>query len=208
MGSVMGTSWSFGERDYRAIEDALMGSDYGRWFLSEYLARNRSEETRSLLEALKRLEASLAATGGEDNTLWRLRQVALELDAALGDALARITPDRPDPANEAPVDTILEAVEDINSFLEALGQRRVQQRLPQKIRARLTHIQQSCAHVDAGTEEARSLAEILTDLRRRLNAVGADLEGRAEDSAPQLPRKLLDELAAAFSDEGAAMSCG
>lgn len=198
-------SWFYGERDYRAIEDALLHSDYGRWFLSEYLARNRSEETRRLLDALDRLEASLG-TGAEAERLPRLREIALEIDAALGDALERI---EPAPSCQTgwmpPAETILEAVEDINSFLEAMSARRVHQRLPEKIRGRLADIQRSCAQVDSESEAAQTLAGVLADLRRRLAAVSAELDtGRnAEPAAATarrvVPRKLLDELAAAFS---------
>jgi len=199
MGQVMGMSWSYGERDYRAIEDALMGSDYGRWFLSEYLARNRSEETQRLLEALDRLEASLGTGLGADR-LPRLREIALEIDAALGEAIARIEPEMAAPAVEPPVETILEAVEDINSFLESMSVRRVNQRLPEKIRGRLADIQQSCAQVDSRSETAAGLTRMLADLRMRLSTVGGELEADLTnaDETPAFPRKLLDELAAVF----------
>lgn len=197
MGQVMGTSWSYGERDYRAIEDALMNSDYGRWFLSEYLARNRSEETQRLLEALDRLEASLGA-GLEAERLPRLREIALEIDAALGDALARIEPEACLPATEPPLEAILEAVEDINSFLESLSARRVHQRLPEKIRARLADIQASCAQVDGHSVAAQTLTEVLTDLRARLSAVEPELTAAPAEAEPRFPRRLLEELAEAF----------
>lgn len=200
MGQVMAKSWSYGERDYRAIEDALMGSDYGRWFLGEYLARNRSEETQRLLEALDRLEDSLGA-GVNADRLPRLREIALEIDAALGDALARIEPETTVPSLEPPVETILEAVEDINSFLESLTARRVHQRLSEKIRARLADIQASCAQVDSRSEAAQTLTQVLSDLRARLSAVDVGLEApdlSNDGDGPRFPRKLLEELAAAF----------
>ncbi len=196
VGQVMEWSWSYGERDYRAIEDALMGSDYGRWFLSEYLARNRSEETQRLLEALDRLEASLGAGLGAER-LPRLREIALEIDAALGDAIARIEPETAAPASEPPVETILEAVEDINSFLETLSARHVNQRLPEKIRARLADIQASCTRVDSRSEAAQTLIEVLSDLRARLSAVDLELDAVETEGTPRFPRRLLEELAAA-----------
>jgi len=205
MGQVMETSWSYGERDYRAIEDALMGSDYGRWFLGEYLARNRSEETQHLLEALDRLEASLD-TGVNAQKLPRLREIALEIDAALGDAITRFEPES-EAVWEPPVDSILESVEDINSFLESLSARHVQERLPEKIRARLADIQASCMQVDSRSAAAQTLLEVFSDLRARLTAVGAELEeteARLHTPESRFPRKLLDELGAALGlDHGA-----
>lgn len=209
MGQVMGSSWGYGERDYRAIEDALMGSDYGRWFLSEYLARNRSEETQRLLEALDRLEASLGA-GLNAERLPRLREIALEIDAALGDALARIEPEALPPPRNAPVETILEAVEDINSFLESLSARRVHHRLPGKIRARLADIQASCAQVDGHSAAAQTLTAVLTDLRARLSAVEPELTAAPADAEeePRFPRRLLEELAEAFEPNRTAPARG
>ncbi len=204
--NVMATSWSYGESDYRAIEDALMGSDYGRWFLGEYLSRNRSGETERLLDALDRLEASLG-TGIDAEMLPRLREIALGLDTALSDALARIEPTAHPAAmaQEPPVEAIMEAVEDINSFLASMSARRVHQRLPEKIRARLSDIQRCCHQVDTSSAAAQSLTAVLTDLRHRLNDVGEHLQaadtsesaGAGQDT--RLPRKLLDELSAALS---------
>ncbi|MHA1560416.1 MAG: hypothetical protein ACTSWI_07080 [Alphaproteobacteria bacterium] len=42
--------------DYDAIEEAVMETARGRWFLSEYARRNRAADTASVLEALGRLE--------------------------------------------------------------------------------------------------------------------------------------------------------
>lgn len=42
--------------DYEAIEQAVLESDRGRWFLNEFARRNRSADTRLVLEAVGRLE--------------------------------------------------------------------------------------------------------------------------------------------------------
>lgn len=42
--------------DYEAIEAAVMETARGRWFLMEFARRNRTADTRVLLEALARLE--------------------------------------------------------------------------------------------------------------------------------------------------------
>lgn len=198
----MGTSWQYGEGDYRAIEDALMRSDYGRWFLGQYLARHRSEETERLLEALDRLELSFAEATTSD-PLPRLRVITLEIEAALDRTLSHLSPqeDASGPDADTPVEHILEAVEDINGFLEALNARRVNLRLPEKIRSRLGEIQSACARVDANV--APGLAALLADLRHRLAGVSAELGAdhppgafRVDDRAP-IPERVIDELAAA-----------
>jgi hypothetical protein len=50
-----------GEADYDAISEAFMETSRGRWFLSEYAKRNRNADTRMVLDAVARIEQSLAA---------------------------------------------------------------------------------------------------------------------------------------------------
>jgi hypothetical protein len=50
-----------GEEDYAAISEAFMETSRGRWFLTEYAKRNRNADTRLVLDAVSRLEESLAA---------------------------------------------------------------------------------------------------------------------------------------------------
>ncbi len=47
------------ERDFEAIEAAVMETERGRWFLGEFARRNRMGETRLLLEAVERLEQNV-----------------------------------------------------------------------------------------------------------------------------------------------------
>jgi len=50
-----------GEEDYAAIHEAFMETSRGRWFLGEYAKRNRNADTRMVLDAVARIEGSLAA---------------------------------------------------------------------------------------------------------------------------------------------------
>jgi hypothetical protein len=49
------------EEDYAAIHEAFMETSRGRWFLGEYAKRNRNADTRLVLDAVARIEDSLAA---------------------------------------------------------------------------------------------------------------------------------------------------
>src|SRR5881227_2709065 len=49
------------EQDYDAISQAFMETSRGRWFLGEYAKRNRNAHTRMVLDAVARIEESLAA---------------------------------------------------------------------------------------------------------------------------------------------------
>lgn len=50
------------EVDYEAIEAAVTETVRGRWFLAEFARRSRGAETRLLLDAMARLEATVAAS--------------------------------------------------------------------------------------------------------------------------------------------------
>jgi hypothetical protein len=66
------------EEDYEAISEAFMETSRGRWFLGEYAKRNRNADTHMVLDAVARIEHSLAA------------QKQPTPDSGLADALAAI----------------------------------------------------------------------------------------------------------------------
>jgi hypothetical protein len=49
------------EQDYDAIREAFMETARGRWFLGEYTKRNRNADTRMVLDAVAKIEETLAA---------------------------------------------------------------------------------------------------------------------------------------------------
>jgi hypothetical protein len=49
------------EEDYDAIEAAVMETARGRWFLMEFARRNRTADTKVLLEAIQRLEHQMGS---------------------------------------------------------------------------------------------------------------------------------------------------
>ncbi len=49
------------EADYDAIKEAFMETSRGRWFLGEYAKRNRNADTKMVLDAVVRIEETIAA---------------------------------------------------------------------------------------------------------------------------------------------------
>ncbi|MCL2716025.1 MAG: hypothetical protein FWD68_16005 [Alphaproteobacteria bacterium] len=72
------------EIDYDAIRDAFMETARGRWFLDEYARRNRNADTSMVLDAVTRIETTLA------------RQRAQILDSRREDPVVRPLVDRLD----------------------------------------------------------------------------------------------------------------
>ena len=68
------------EEDYDAISEAFMETSRGRWFLGEYAKRNRNADTRMVLDAVARIEETLAAQ----------KQPSRRPDNGLAEALAAI----------------------------------------------------------------------------------------------------------------------
>ena len=78
------------EEDYAAISEAFMETSRGRWFLGEYAKRNRNADTRLVLDAVARIEESIAAQkqATADNTL---ADALAAIRAAVGEAQASVT---------------------------------------------------------------------------------------------------------------------
>jgi hypothetical protein len=83
------------EEDYDAISQAFMETSRGRWFLGEYAKRNRNADTRMVLDAVARIEESIAAQrqpepapgNGLDEALAAIR---IALDEARGVSAAAL----------------------------------------------------------------------------------------------------------------------
>src|ERR1700760_2513615 len=79
------------EEDYDAIREAFMETSRGRWFLSEYAKRNRNADTRMVLDAVARIEETIAAQkkpAPDDN---KLNEALAAITAALVEARATAT---------------------------------------------------------------------------------------------------------------------
>ncbi|SFQ16499.1 hypothetical protein SAMN05216330_11750 [Bradyrhizobium sp. Ghvi] len=80
------------EQDYDAIREAFMETARGRWFLGEYAKRNRNADTRMVLDAVAKIEESLAAQRQpvvEDRlpeALVAIRRAVEEAESAAGKA--------------------------------------------------------------------------------------------------------------------------
>jgi len=117
------------EEDYAAIAEAFMETSRGRWFLTEYAKRNRNTDTRMVLDAVARIEQSLAAQREEDlereASLHREEglsaQQAAEAVAAAAAAQERLT------EALAAIRSSVEAAEE--SAVEALDSLALEQRL-------------------------------------------------------------------------------
>lgn len=80
------------DADYDAIREAFMETARGRWFLGEFARRNRSADTAMVLDAVARIERSIAAQKAPppdelSAALAAVKTVVANAKAAIADAL-------------------------------------------------------------------------------------------------------------------------
>ena len=114
------------EADYAAIEAAVMETARGRWFLAEFARRNRNADTRLVLDAVARLEATLNAgtdipAGDPENDapLLPAYEATVALDDQDADAAPRACPDAEADAN-LPCEDLIDVAADPQAAAKVL----------------------------------------------------------------------------------------
>jgi hypothetical protein len=79
------------EEDYNAISEAFMETSRGRWFLGEYAKRNRNADTRMVLDAVARIEETIAAQKAPPPDDNRLTEALAAIKASLVEARTTAT---------------------------------------------------------------------------------------------------------------------
>ena len=110
------------EEDYDAIREAFMETSRGRWFLGEYAKRNRNSDTRMVLDAVARIEETLAAQqqppdNGLAEAMTAIRAAVEEARAAASTALGGMAPEE----NLAPVRKGARVIREIAWRLREIG---------------------------------------------------------------------------------------
>jgi hypothetical protein len=158
------------EEDYEAIREAFMETSRGRWFLGEYARRNRNADTRMVLDAVARIEESLAAQrqpapeSGLAEALAAIRGALEEAKAAASGALDSLALEE----NLAPVRKSARVIREIAWRLREIG---ADGRICDLIDSQLSIIQAGCAQISsAGPRAALSAAFDVID--QRIEAFG------------------------------------
>jgi len=102
---------AYSQKDFEAIEAAVLESPRGRWFLAEFTRRNRAADTLMLLDAIAKLERSIA-----DNSPHQVSdELAAELQS-LSDAIgAMLASDA-----EATEDDVRAAIEQLSAVKQRI----------------------------------------------------------------------------------------
>jgi len=182
--------------DYEAIERAIRETSRGRWFLSCYLERNRSAETKMLLNAIEKLETAMRENGqivqdsGAFETLIGMRHAVDEAREEMahlpredGDTVE--LPLRRFDFEAAPsvlaqnLQNVRDAAASIHSAAYALQAAGVFQGVARQIVDRADAIEQACANQEAVLSRTKRMATLLSELESELLNAFDDDQGFA-----------------------------
>ncbi|WP_063687934.1 hypothetical protein [Bradyrhizobium stylosanthis] len=170
------------EQDYDAIREAFMETARGRWFLGEYAKRNRNADTRMVLDAVAKIEETLAAQRQpvvED----RLPQALIEIRRAIREAetiaIAAFDPAAME-ASLAPIPRGVRIIKEISWRWREIG---ADGRICDLIDSQLASIESACGQIS--TIDPRVELKAAFDLlRERIEQTEGGAVPQAERSSP------------------------
>jgi len=176
------------EADYEAIEDAVMETARGRWFLAEYARRNRNADTTMLLKALDRIEATISGKRSVE-PVDRIRFDLVEMSRAIARTKAEIASIKPDAddhgkfgeaseeldsvvqVTETATSDILACAERIQEIAWTLREQGVQSEVCDLLDANATEVYTACSFQDMTGQRTRKVIQVLRYLEERINAM-------------------------------------
>jgi chemotaxis protein CheZ len=202
------------EADYEAIESAVVETMRGRWFLAEYARRNRHADTKMLLVALDRIEASLRGEGSVE-TMDRIRFDIVEMAKAIARTKAEIAAIKPDAthqgrfgeaeeeldsivlATEAATSDILAAAEQIQEIAWTLREQGMEAEVCDLLDSKATDVYTACSFQDLTGQRTEKVIKVLRHLESRINAMISiwGLEGAMAAEAAEAERVHAGEAA-------------
>lgn len=174
--------------DYDAIERAIRETSRGRWFLACYLQRNRSAETKMLLDAIAKLESAMRDSGHAVEVLNPLDAMAA-LREAIGQARGDIAEMAPHEGQTVQLplrrfsfesipaaladetQAIRDAAANIQSAAYAMQAAGVFHGVARQMAERAQEIERACSAQDAALNRAGRMASLLSEIEAELMAL-------------------------------------
>ncbi|MET4120669.1 hypothetical protein ABIB90_006630 [Bradyrhizobium sp. JR4.1] len=170
------------EQDYDAIREAFLETARGRWFLGEYAKRNRNADTRMVLDAVAKIEETLAAERQavvEDRLPEALVAIRHAIREAETIAIAAFDPGAIE-ASLAPIPRGLRIIKEISWRWREIG---ADGRICDLIDSQLASIEAACAQVS--TLDPRADLKAAFDLLKdRIDQTDADATPQAARPSP------------------------
>lgn len=194
------------EEDYKLIEDALLQNPRGRWFLEEYIQRNRPEDTQKLLSAIQRIENTLSEkqeAPAASQEMDPIRMSIIEMSKAIAKTREEIASIKPNDeqdnqiitateelsaiveSTENATNTILEAAEEIQEAAWSLRETGAEDAPCDKIDEKTTDIYTACSFQDITGQRTTKVVQALCYIENRVNAMIDiwDLQGETSENS-------------------------
>jgi hypothetical protein len=200
--------------DYDAIERAIRETSRGRWFLACYLQRNRSAETKMLLDAIAKLESAMRDSGHVVEALSPMDAIAV-FKEAIGQARCDIAHMAPydGPTAQLPLRrfnfegipsavadetrAIRDAAANIQSAAYAMQAAGVFQGVARQMAERAEEIERACSAQDAALNRVARMASLVSEIEAELMALFDD-----EPNEPPFGESSAGEIRQFFGSRG------
>ncbi|GLR97465.1 MULTISPECIES: hypothetical protein [Bradyrhizobium] len=192
------------EQDYDAIREAFMETARGRWFLGEYARRNRNADTSMVLDAVARIEETLAAQRQpvvEDRLPEALVDIRRAIREAETIAIAAFDP----AAIEASLAAIPRGVRIIKEISWRWREIGADGRICDLIDSQLASIEAACGQISTidPRVELRAAFDLLRDRVEQLDGGATPQAAPSADAAPAqaaAPAETASEAPVAFTE--------
>jgi chemotaxis protein CheZ len=201
--------------DYAALEATLRDTPLGRWFLAEYMRRNRTPETQLLLDAIGRLEAAVLKPQRQTGFATVLAEL-VEMSEAIARTRHEIAQLRPPQqfdkqlsgateeldqiveATEKATSDILSAAEDIQEVAWTLREKEIALEFCDRLDQRAIDIYTACSFQDITGQRTGKVVRALHLIEQRINAMieiwgVEDIAQKVEAVTAEMERTALEE---------------
>lgn len=187
--------------DFEALEEAVTATSRGRWFLKEFAERNRTTDTRSVLEQLSSFQAQILEAQ-KDVRLEVLQTELREMAKSISETRADIATLQPEEvstdrieaatgeldaivdATETATSSILAAAEELQMISEKLRESGVDGTFCDDIEMHTTDIFMSCSFQDLTGQRISKVVSTLHFLEQRVNMM-IEVWGVEKDASGQ-----------------------
>jgi hypothetical protein len=183
------------EQDYEAISQAFMETSRGRWFLGEYARRNRNADTRMVLDAVERIEQTIAADrqpAAEDRLPEALAAIRLAVEAAQA-ATAAAVESLASEENLAPIRKGARIIREISWRWREIG---ADSRICDLLDSQVGAIESACGQISSASPQA-ALSAAFDPIRKRIAAFDDGEAEAAEEVIPPTSSAASDEMMSA-----------
>ncbi|HWK88037.1 MAG TPA: hypothetical protein VNQ34_11100 [Xanthobacteraceae bacterium] len=201
------------EADFEAIAAAVNETERGRWFLAEYARRNRHADTERVLEAVARLERSLASRS-DAAPAETIRSTIADMAEAIARTKAEIAAIRPSEDNfgtisnatieldaivsttELATSEILASAERVQEIAWTLREQGLEPSFCDQLDGLMTQTYQACSFQDLTGQRIKKIVNVLHFLEERIEAMnliwgGKDTRGLKAEP-PTMEASLLN----------------